>query len=370
MKLNILILEPYYTGSHKKWADDIINHSDHTIELITMPGRFWKWRMEGSAIYLSEVMSSRKELPHLVVCSSMLDLGFLKGLLSKEWHDIPFLYYMHENQLTYPVSKLDRDSNNQEKHYGFINLKSCLVADAVLFNSQYHRKSFITAAIELMTRLPDYKYNMLESTLLSKSDVIPLGIDFQLIESIKPALDHKSDLPVLLWNHRWEYDKRPDLFLNMCRNLADKGIKFKIRFLGQNHENTPKHITEFYERFPSLFDYFGYAESYEKYIQLIKGSHILPVSSEHDFLGISVIEALFCGLQPVLPEKMVYQEHLPAGFDYCFYQGQDQFIEKTRNTLLTLSEYDYTTVNQHLRKKYNISDTIACYDKYFIKKGA
>ncbi|MBT8189136.1 MAG: DUF3524 domain-containing protein, partial [Bacteroidia bacterium] len=66
MKLSILILEPYYTGSHKKWADDIDNHSDHTIELITMPGRFWKWRMEGSAIYLSEVMNSRKELPHLV----------------------------------------------------------------------------------------------------------------------------------------------------------------------------------------------------------------------------------------------------------------------------------------------------------------
>ena len=47
--MKILLLEPYYTGSHKQWADDYKHYSDNEIRILKMRGQFWKWRMHGGA---------------------------------------------------------------------------------------------------------------------------------------------------------------------------------------------------------------------------------------------------------------------------------------------------------------------------------
>ena len=52
--MKILIIEPYFTGSHKKWAQEFQKHSKHDIDFLTLPGRYWKWRMHGGAITLAQ----------------------------------------------------------------------------------------------------------------------------------------------------------------------------------------------------------------------------------------------------------------------------------------------------------------------------
>ena len=52
--MNILLIEPFYTGSHKQWAEGYKNHSQHNIEIIHLKGIYWKWRMHGGAITLSK----------------------------------------------------------------------------------------------------------------------------------------------------------------------------------------------------------------------------------------------------------------------------------------------------------------------------
>ncbi|MDP6244974.1 MAG: DUF3524 domain-containing protein, partial [Myxococcota bacterium] len=32
--MNILLIEPYFTGSHKSWAKGLKNHSNHKIDLL------------------------------------------------------------------------------------------------------------------------------------------------------------------------------------------------------------------------------------------------------------------------------------------------------------------------------------------------
>ena len=49
--LNVLLLEPYYTGSHKAWTDGLMAASQATIDLLALPGQFWKWRMCYAADY-------------------------------------------------------------------------------------------------------------------------------------------------------------------------------------------------------------------------------------------------------------------------------------------------------------------------------
>ena len=51
--MKILFIEPYYSGSHKQWIDSYKKYSKHSIDLLTLPGRYWKWRMHGGAITIA-----------------------------------------------------------------------------------------------------------------------------------------------------------------------------------------------------------------------------------------------------------------------------------------------------------------------------
>ena len=51
--MNIWLISPYHTGSHQAWAEGYARHSRHNVTLLTMAGRFWKWRMQGGAIELA-----------------------------------------------------------------------------------------------------------------------------------------------------------------------------------------------------------------------------------------------------------------------------------------------------------------------------
>ena len=64
--MKILIVEPFFTGSHKKWAEEYQQKSGHEVKIICLPGRFWKWRMHGAAITLAKRYHKLKFLPDLI----------------------------------------------------------------------------------------------------------------------------------------------------------------------------------------------------------------------------------------------------------------------------------------------------------------
>ena len=40
--MKVLLIEPYYGGSHRAWAEGYAAHSSHGLTLLTLPARFWK----------------------------------------------------------------------------------------------------------------------------------------------------------------------------------------------------------------------------------------------------------------------------------------------------------------------------------------
>ncbi|MDM8530026.1 DUF3524 domain-containing protein [Anaerolineales bacterium HSG25] len=176
--MKILLLEPYYTGSHAEWADGYARHSRHQVDLLTLPGRFWKWRMHGGAVTLARQFLALPTKPDLILATDMVDLTSFLALTRPHTANIPVALYFHENQLTYPWSPTDRDvAQQRDKHYGFINYTSALSADMVLFNSGYNRDSFLSALPNLLKHFPDFNELPSVQQIADKSQVLPLGLD-------------------------------------------------------------------------------------------------------------------------------------------------------------------------------------------------
>ena len=51
----ILLLSPYHGGSHRAFAEGLAAASRHELTILSLPARFWKWRMRGAALLLAAV---------------------------------------------------------------------------------------------------------------------------------------------------------------------------------------------------------------------------------------------------------------------------------------------------------------------------
>jgi hypothetical protein len=113
-----LLVEPYFTGSHAAWATGYAQHSQHHVDILSLPGRFWKWRMHGGAVTVARKFLASESRPDLILATDMLDLTTFLALTRCRTANIPTVIYFHENQLTYPRSPTDRDiAQKRDKQY-------------------------------------------------------------------------------------------------------------------------------------------------------------------------------------------------------------------------------------------------------------
>ncbi len=310
--MNILLIEPYHTGSHKQWAEGYISHSSHNIKILHMKGQFWKWRMHGGAVTLARKFNKMKWKPDLIFATDMLDLTTFLSLTREKSSGIPTAIYFHENQLSYPWSPDDRDiQNKRDSHYGFINYSSALSADKVFFNSEFHMKSFLEALQPFLKQFPDYQELGTIDVIKEKSEVLYLGIDLNRFHKHILTKDSK---PKILWNHRWEYDKNPESYFHILKEVKDEGFDFSLVILGENFSKTPKVFEESKKEFRNQIEHWGYVDSFKEYAKWLWKSHIIPVTSNQEFFGASIMEAIFCGVWPILPSRLTYPELLPREF--------------------------------------------------------
>ena len=129
--MKILIIEPYFTGSHKTWAEGYQSNSRLNIEILSMSGHYWKWRMHGGAITLAKKFLAKGYSPDLIIASDMLDLTTFLALTRTVTAQIPVVLYMHENQLTYPWSDKDRDVKAGDRKSTRLNSSHVVISYAV-----------------------------------------------------------------------------------------------------------------------------------------------------------------------------------------------------------------------------------------------
>lgn len=334
--LTIWLLNPYHTGSHRAWAAGYAAHSHHRIRVLTMLGQFWQWRMQGAALELAQqaqALLNAGERPDLLFATSMTNLPAFLALTRRDLASVPIVLYMHENQLTYPPPP----GTKRDLTYGIIQHLSMLAADRVCFNSAYHLRSWFDELPRLLKHYPDYTHLETVEATRTKSLVLPVGCDLGRLdqynsEPVAPPLSDRP--PLILWNQRWEHDKDPDTLLAALYTLADEGTPFRVALAGENFRVEPTEFAEARERLGVYLTHFGYAESEAEYARLLWSADVVVSTALHEFFGVSVTEAIYCGARPVLPDRLSYPELLPpAAHADCIYRDFDGLLAALRDAL-------------------------------------
>jgi glycosyltransferase involved in cell wall biosynthesis len=318
--LSVWALEPYFGGSHKSFLEGLASHSRHDLELFTLPGRHWKWRMHGAALSLAHAALDRRAAasggPQVFFASDMLDLPVFMSVLAPVLGRVPTLLYFHENQLTYPLPPgVERDLS-----LGFKNLASALVADAVFFNSDFHRREFLNAASELLSAMPDEIPAWALGEVEARSEVLPIGCDLRRFDEYRgqglcdreaKRWGDPAEGPLLLWNQRWEYDKAPaDLFAALYA-LKEAGVRFRLAMAGPNQGTPTAEFLRAKQELAGHIVQWGNVREGSAYASLLWAADVVVSTALHEFFGVAVVEAVYCGCRPVLPRRLSYPEIIP-----------------------------------------------------------
>ncbi len=320
--MRICLLEPYNTGSHRTWAEGYAAHSRHQVTLLTLSGQYWKWRMHGGAVTLARYFRERAVQPDQLLATDMLDLTTFLALTRDLAHDIPVALYMHENQLTYPP----RPGERRDLHYGFINYASMLCARRIYFNSQHHLEAWFDELPRLLKHFPDYNEFPTIAALQGRSEVLPLGLDLARLDAHRPD-EPSGGPPVIVWNHRWEYDKNPGEFFRALYTLAEQGVDFRLVLLGEVFVHVPPEFEEARQRLGERILQFGYVPTFAEYARWLWRADIAVSTALHDFFGAAVVEAMYCGCLPILPWRLSYPQFVPVAHrEHCLYRDYEQLL--------------------------------------------
>jgi glycosyltransferase involved in cell wall biosynthesis len=299
---HIWLLSAYRSDSHAAWADWLTgNLAGIDWYVRELPGRHFAWRIRGNP--LSWLDGLPGETPDRILATSMVDLATLKGLHPR-LAGVPADYYFHENQFAYPRS--DQQVTSIEAR--MVQLYGALAADRLFFNSGYNRRTFLEGVHELLERMPDHVPNGIGERLAAKCRILPVPVEF-----VPPSDDRDEGLVV--WNHRWEYDKHPDLFADAMLALADQGVNFRLALLGPRPVEPPGALVRLRERLGERIVADGKLARQE-YEQVLGRAAIAVSTARHEFQGLGMLEAAGAGARPLVPDALCYPEQYPEPYRY------------------------------------------------------
>jgi glycosyltransferase involved in cell wall biosynthesis len=327
--MRILLLSPYDAMSHQYWWQGLRdNLTDHEFCVVTLTPRFFSWRFRGNS--LSFAFDERvREAYDLVIATSMTDLSSLRGMCPSLCA-IPTIIYFHENQFAYPdnTSLADNRSASLERlverqvERQITSIYTAISADLLLFNSCFNRDTFLQGAAELLAKLPDGVPAGLIENLGLKTAVqtVPLWQDTFAVSATNDAKMVETRPLNVVWNHRWEYDKGLDSLASLVDTLVSttREQRVVLHIIGQSFRKVPKALQQIKATLANhgSLGQFGFLESRQNYLELLRDSHVVLSTAIHEFQGIAVLEAMACGCIPLVPNALAYKEFVPEEYRY------------------------------------------------------
>jgi glycosyltransferase involved in cell wall biosynthesis len=282
-----------------------------TWTLKTQPARHFSWRVRASGWLwaLGDDPGLARTDYDLIIATSLTGVVPLRAMCAG-LRSPPLLTYFHENQFAHPRG--DTQSEVHRVGWQFQSLQNAFCADWISFNTAYNRDTFLEGAASLLRRFPERLPGDPLRRVSERSGILPVP----LTEEFESYRSSPKDPSLIVWNHRWEWDKQPKRFLAALRRLSEDGIDFRLAMMGcgGGRDNTfagdaaalAKHIV-----------HWGEADA-ATYRQWIRKAGIGVSTAVHDFQGLSMLEVAQAGATAVVPRRLAYPECLPGAH---FYEG-------------------------------------------------
>ena len=328
-KKRILLIEPYFGGSHKQFLQGLMKYVPADYTLLHLPARQWKMRMQLSAPWFAgKIREMRREDRSfdLVLMSSFIDVAVFRVLAGQVpgWSGKTRFYtYFHENQFAYP-GILPETTNHQ---FAAINFTTALASDYLAFNSKFNRKTFLDGCRRYIRKSSDMRLGDHLDAIEQKSRVLYPGIDFEPLDTLQRPPENHAE-PLIIWNHRWEHDKNPEEFFQVLFRLKDAGLPFRLAVLGQSFRKRPAVFDEAGKRLIGEKAHFGFVKDKDAYYRILKEGHLVVSTSHHEFFGIAILEAVRAGCRPLVPNRLSYPELF-----------EQQYLYEEGNLYTVMSDY-------------------------------
>ncbi len=236
--------------------------------------------------------------------SSLIDLAHLRALAGDVGR-APHLLYMHEDQFHYPRPP----GVPLERGFATAHLASFLAADAIAWNSRAHQKDTTARVREYLAEVPAPHPPGVLGRLERGGRILPPGVDLEGFP--EPGPREPGTPPVIVWNHRWDGDKRPGAFARTLLRLAERGQDFRLILLGPLAIEVSEPLDAIREGLGERILHAGEAKGRAAYVEQLARADLTVSTAEQENFGYAAVEAMAAGAVPLLPRRLSYPEILP-----------------------------------------------------------
>ena len=105
--------------------------------------------------------------------------------------------------------------------------------------------------------------------------------------------------------------------------------------------------------------------SFADYAKWVWRANIMPVTSNQDFFGASVVEALYCDCFALLPKRLAYPYIIPAEYHArCFYEDFDDLVVRLSEAIINIEHTRQFSLRSAVTR-YDWQEQSKSYDKLF-----